>query len=75
MPIEEKLTVTGLPTTEVTRVGKLLSLMTAAPDAGAMAEICTAPPELWTVTSTLLFRFIAAIRANMHVPSKELWNR
>ena len=64
-PNDEKLTVTGLPTTDATRVSNTLSLMIAAPDEGATAEICTAPPVVWTVTSTLRLRFIAAIRASI----------
>ena len=39
MPSDEKLTVTGLPKTDVTRLGNTLSLMTAAPEEGVTAEI------------------------------------
>src|SRR5512145_1721687 len=63
MPIEEKLTVTGLPTTDETCIGKVLSLITAAPLVGEMADRCTTPPAACTVTSTGRLRFIAAIRA------------
>ena len=71
-------------------VGKLVSLMTAAPEAGAIAEICTAPAEVCTVTSTLLFavhcrhtrqhelsgNFRRGLsKLRLHVPPKELWDR
>lgn len=39
MPSDEKLTMTGLPITVVTDVGKVLSLITGSPDEGATADM------------------------------------
>jgi hypothetical protein len=63
-PIDEKLTVTGLPTTDFTCIGNVALLITVPPEESA-EERDTPPPEPVTVTSILLLRLIPAIRARV----------
>lgn len=68
MPNDEKLTVTGLPRTDMTPEVKALSLITGVPGVDpdeVTAEMCICPPVFWTVTSTDLFWFIPAILARV----------